>query len=197
MLRAATLLLMVVFVIAAQPRQKPLWLDAVPKPALKQWNRPGAAVPKTEKILHKDDDELFLKMCQAQIRKPETPEEREVAGKGWMVFASWRDGRGTTVVGAMANLDGMCRPDLYQDFVFANGVYAGTLSPKLMGSRSDGSSVTVAFPAAGKVYAEFVRYTEKDPLCCASRISEATYEIQDTGGKPVVVLSNVRTRLAN
>ena len=195
MLRTASLLLLVVFGIAAQPPQKPLWLDAAPKP----WNRPGGKVPRAEKLLRRNEDELLLKMCQARIRKPATPQEVEVAGKGWMLFASWRDGSGRDiiVVGAMANFDGMCRPDLYQDFVFVNGVYAGTLSPLPMNARSDGSSATVAFPEPGKIYAEFARYSAKDPLCCASRISEATYEIQDVRGKPVVALASVRTRPSN
>jgi hypothetical protein len=190
--RAAILLLTMALAIIAQPRERISWLDAAPK----QWNKAGGSVPRAVKLLG-SGEELFLKMCQSQVKKPETPEEHEVAGRGWLLFASWRDGRGITVVGAMANLDGMCRPDLYQDFVFANGVYAGTLSPTTMNARGDGSSATVAFPASGKIYAEFARYSERDPLCCASRISEATYEIQDVRGKPVVVLSNIRTRPAN
>jgi hypothetical protein len=88
----------------------------------------------------------------------------------------------------------MCRPDLYQDFVFVNGKFAGTISPTLMNARSDGGAVKIAFPAAVKILVEFSRFTDKDPLCCPSRISEGTFEIRYEGGKPVVVLTGVRTR---
>jgi hypothetical protein len=88
----------------------------------------------------------------------------------------------------------MCRPDSYQDFVFVNGKFAGTLSPILMNARSDGGAVKITFPAAVKILVDFDRYTDKDPLCCPSRISEGTFEIRYEGGKPVVVLSGVRTR---
>jgi len=123
-------------------------------------------------------------------------EELAVAGRGWMLFGNFHDNSGTVVIGAMANLDGMCRVDMYQDFVFVKGIYAGTLSPKLMNARSDGGSVTIGFSKPGGITARFNRYTEKDPLCCPSRISEATYEIQQTGGKPAVALISVQTRPA-
>ena len=45
----------------------------------------------------------------------------------------------------MPLLDGMCRPNLYQDFVFVDGKFARTLSPSLMNARSDGASQKVRF----------------------------------------------------
>jgi hypothetical protein len=38
-----------------------------------------------------------------------------------------------------AGYDGMCRPRQYQDFVFVGSVFAGTLSPQPMDSRTDGA----------------------------------------------------------
>ena len=46
----------------------------------------------------------------------------------------------------------------------------------------------------GKPCCVFDRYTDKDPLCCPSRISEGTFEIRYEGGKPVVMLTGIRTR---
>jgi hypothetical protein len=88
----------------------------------------------------------------------------------------------------------MCRPDPYQHFVFVRGKFAGTLSPRLMRARSDGSLNKVNFTGPGKIVADFSRYTGADPLCCPSQISEATYEVRERSGRPVVILVGVRTR---
>src|SRR5262249_12416793 len=105
------------------------WLDFQPKP----WNRPGMAVPHAPVIDHQTPA-----ICKPLPHRTGTPEERAVTTVGWLVFTSLRDGHGVTVVGASADLDGMCRPNQYQDFVFVDGKFAGTLSPILMGARSDG-----------------------------------------------------------
>ena len=94
----------------------------------------------------------------------------------------------------MASMDGMCRPDMYQYFVFVDGVYAGTLSPRLMDSRSDESAVAIRFPAPGKIAADFTRYSEKDPMCCPSRMTELTFEIAREKGKAVVSWIAAKTR---
>lgn len=192
MRRAVTLLLLTVLGIAAQPKEKPLWLDAAPK----QWNKPGANIPRGQKLVS-DDDEFMRKQCLPGVRQPMTPEARAVVARGWMLVIETHDNRGISVVTGMENFDGMCRPTRYQDFVFVNGRYAGTLSPALMDSRTDGASIRAAFPDPGKIYAEFERYSVRDPLCCPSRVSEAMFEIRDTGGKPVVALVSVRTRPTN
>ena len=66
-----------------------------------------------------------------------------------------------------------------------------------MNSRTDGAWIRAAFPDPGKIYAEFERYVLRDPMCCPSRVSEATYEIHDAGGKPVVALVSVKTTPTN
>ena len=187
MRRAAILFLAWIIAIGAQPRERISWLDAPPK----QWNKAGGNIPRA-----RNPDKFYLEMCKAEIEKPKTPEESAVVGRGWMLFGS-SVVRGITVVSGTESFDGMCRPDLYQDFVFVKGMFAGTLSPGAMNSRGDGSEVAFTFPAPDKIQSEFHRYTEKDPRCCPSRISEATYEIQDVLGKPVVALVAVRTRPAN
>ncbi len=81
----------------------------------------------------------------------------------------------------------------YQAFVFVDGRYAGTLSPELMHSRSDGSLIwDVKFTGDRTFAVEFARYSETDPLCCPSRISTVTYQLRD-GRNPRVVATNVTT----
>src|SRR5262245_34448001 len=119
------------------------WLDS----HAKSWNRPGMVLPHAPDI---DQDEI-PPMCKPLPHRTATPEERALTTRGWLVFASVQDGHGITVVGASANLDGMCRPDQYQDFVFVGGKFAGTLSPTLMGARSDGGAVKISFPGPDKI----------------------------------------------
>ena len=171
----------------AHDRPAGAWLDAAPV----QWNRPGAKLPKPPKDAARN---ITPEYCKAHERPENSNEERAVAGAGWIVFASFQGGNGVTVVGGAVSEDGMCRPDPYQHFVFVRGRFAGTLSPRLMRARSDSSVNKVEFPAPGKIEANFSRYTDADPLCCPSRISEATYELREQSGKPLVVLIGVRTR---
>jgi hypothetical protein len=158
-----------------------------------QWNRPGGAIPNAPENA---DREEIPKICMEGRPLPKTAQERAAARAGWMLFATFDDRHGLTVIGAAANFDGMCRADQYQDFVFVNGKFAGTLSPKPMGARSDGSSITITFPATGKIVATFDRYVPRDPLCCPSRISEGEYAIGERAGNPIVVLKKVLTRPA-
>ena len=195
--RATILLLTFALALVGQP-QKPMWLDSPVNPAFKQWNHTGGSIPKVKKQFD-DDLKEFKNRCSAS-RPPsvtESPETLAVTSRGWTVFKSRSDFHGIVVVSALQDYDGMCRPIGYQDFVFVNGILAGTLSPKSIDSRSDASSITVTFAESGKILAELNRYTEKDPLCCPSRNSEVTYEIQTSGTKPLVVVTNIRTRPAN
>ena len=201
MMRCAILLLRTTFfvtfvaAISGQPSEKPLWLDTKPK----QWNRAGSSIPKVKKAFGEADIKDLKNRCDASRQRPnaDSPEVRTVAGRGWTVFKSQSDFHGIVIVSAQQDYDGMCRPIGYQDFVFVNGVFAGTLSPKSMNAREDGASINESFPGDGKISVDFVRYAQKDPLCCPSRISEAAFEIQTVGGNPVVVLTNVRTHPAN
>jgi hypothetical protein len=76
------------------------------------------------------------------------------------------------------NYDGMCRPRQYQEFVFARGIFAGTLSPHPMDSRTDGAVGRITIQADGRVRAEYLRYDAKDPLCCPSRITTVVFDVQ-------------------
>ncbi|HLH00379.1 MAG TPA: LppP/LprE family lipoprotein [Bryobacteraceae bacterium] len=168
----------------AAPAQSVAWLDG---PAV-QWNHPGGVLPMAPEV---NWDEI-PDICRSEPRTPQTAEEREVVQAGWLLIRSDRSADRAVVLAA-SDLDGMCRPNRYQGFVFVAGKYAGTLSPMLMGARTDGALGRVFF--RGKtIAAEFDRYRPQDPLCCPSRISEAVYDIQIVQGQPVTVLKSVRTR---
>ena len=169
------------------------WLDSTPV----QWNRAGVSIPIPAFVgigpPHVERN-ITPEHCKAHQRPVRLQEERIVVGAGWLVFASSQGKDGLTIVGGAQSLNGMCRPDPYQYFVFARGKFAGTLSPGLMRARSDGSVNKVEFAGRGKIVATFGRYTAADPLCCPSRLSEATYKVRQESGQPVVIVVGVRSQ---
>src|SRR5665811_990348 len=108
------------------------WLDG-PSPA---WNTVGAAIASAPTA----DLPTVQAQCRVQERTSANPEEQQLAAKGWLLEAYWPTMRqgSSAVVLALALYDGMCRPLLFNAYTFVNGVYAGTLSPVLMNSRTDG-----------------------------------------------------------
>jgi hypothetical protein len=161
------------------------WLDAA-KPA--GWNKAGAAIPKAPA-----GDQSNFPRCSSQVRKPATREDKVVVAAGWRLFNAYQLYDGTSIVAAMSGADGMCRPTGYQEFVFVDGTFAGTLSPKPMDSRTDGAIEQVMLYDPSSINAPFLRYTDQDPLCCASRTSSVTYRIDRTSKGPVVVPVGVST----
>jgi len=151
------------------------WLDNA-KPA--GWNEPGLAVPPAPRI---DAPEP---RCSAQARPPELDEDTALGVRGWELVGPYQAGWQTIVIRATAAYDGMCRPRQYQDFVFVRGVFAGTLSPQAMDSRTDGAIGRVFLQSGSRIMAEYQRYTAADPLCCPSGSASVQFEI--TGTPPVV-----------
>ncbi len=164
------------------------WLDA----PLASWNKVGAALSKAP-ITSTDRDKV-MKTCDLKLGRS-TPAERALADAGWIPFRNFDQqlAQGDIeIMDGMSGADGMCRPMGYNIFVFVGGSFAGTLSPNLMSSRSDASSGAVRILDADTVSAEFVRYTDKDPLCCASSRVTVRYRIDRTGRQPVVMPLDVR-----
>jgi len=73
-------------------------------------------------------------------------------------------------------VDGMCRPLAYQIFVFADGRFAGTLSPVPMNSRTDGAAQTPEL-FGSTVRVAYSRYAPSDPLCCPSHVDTLGFRI--------------------
>ena len=100
------------------------------------WNTVGAPIASAPTA----DLPTVQAMCRVQERTAANAEERRVAAKGWLLEGYWptlRQGN-TAVVLALAMYDGMSRPLSFNAFAFANGTFAGTLSPVLMNSHTDG-----------------------------------------------------------
>lgn len=160
------------------------WLDA----PLAGWNRPGAPVPAAPPP---QGDPPALGRCRDAVRAAVTAEDRAVAGAGWTLVGPVQARAGATIVLGMTSVDGMCRPLGFQSFVFTDGRFAGTLSPVVMNSRTDGAQARTQVVSPTEVVAEFVRYRDADALCCPSRVSRVTYRIDRAGGRadgdPVLV----------
>jgi len=181
-------LLTAALLLLAQPARAASadWLD---KP-LSGWNVAGTALPKAP--APKGDPPTDPR-CAGPLRKAETPSDRAVAAAGWSLFGKPHAAGPTAVLLGEASVDGMCRPWDYQGFVFVGGRYAGTLSPALMDSRTDGALSEVRLLSSARIEVTFLRYATTDPLCCPSRLSTVRYRLERRGKGPVVVPVSVNT----
>jgi uncharacterized lipoprotein YbaY len=155
------------------------WLDR----PLNNWNRAGAAIPTPPR-----NAAPLEAMCRQTTRTPVSIADRALTRAGWTLFGPTQSYGPTTVVMAMASADGMCRPNEYNAFVFANDRFIGTLAPAPMGARSDGSLGQYNLQSSTELSAEFSRYAESDALCCPSQKSLVTYSLS-----PLVRASDVDT----
>ena len=175
-------------VVHAQTQPPASWLD---KPFV-IWNKAGASVPMAP--LTRANRDRILATCTESLLTS-TPAERALSDAGWIPFLNFDqkiEQGDIEIVGGMAGVDGMCRPTGYNLFVFAGGRFAGTLSPVPMISRTDASSGAVRIIGPENISAEFVRYTEKDALCCPSSRVTVRFRINRLSA-PVVAPTELRT----
>ncbi|MEQ1604530.1 MAG: YbaY family lipoprotein [Pyrinomonadaceae bacterium] len=159
------------------------WLDR----PLNNWNNANGSVPNAPRTLV-----AISAQCQSQVRQPDSIADRAVTRAGWSLFGAAQTFGQVTVVNGMAGTDGMCRPSLYNTFVFVGGRFAGTLSPTTMESRSDGSLSQASLNGQESITAEFSRYRSSDALCCPSQTSFVTYSVS-TGARALVRANEVNT----
>ena len=129
--------------------------------------------------------------CLHENRPPETDADQALVDAGWTIFGGYQAGWNTFVVRALSGYDGMCRPLGYNEFVFVDGQFAGTISPDLMNSRTDGTGDVRFFAAKDNIIAEFQRYTPADPLCCPSATATVFYTVGRTPSGPLLVPNSV------
>jgi uncharacterized lipoprotein YbaY len=153
------------------------WLD---RPLSVNWNNANGVVPNAPATLVAIDAR-----CRGQIRNPSSLADRAVTRAGWSLFGAAQVYDNVTMVNAMASTDGMCRPTLFNTFVFVGNRFAGTLAPDVMNAREDGSLRDATLADSNTINAEFNRYSPNDALCCPSQQSNVTYRI--TGGARAVV----------
>ncbi len=150
----------------------PAWLD-VENPVA--WHEPGTPIPVAPKFQGEIDPR-----CVEEARPAELPEDDLLTERGWRLSGPYQGGWGVLIIQATTDYDGMCRPLGYQTFVFVDGVFAGTLSPEPMYSRSDGAlgQVFVFQTVEGlELMAEYARYAGNDAMCCPSRTTSVTFLI--------------------
>ena len=162
--------------IAAEQSVEPArsWLD---RPLL-NWNRQGNDFPQLPQPV-RDGESALDSRCREQVREPAVAAERSVVKLGWTLYGPAQIFANVRVFTAMTSVDGMCRPLGYQAFVYMEGRYAGTLSPVPMNSRTDGALTTIRLVSATRIFGEFARYRDSDPLCCPSSVSMVTYSLRN------------------
>jgi hypothetical protein len=183
-MRASVLSLLTAFAIILQLipssstlAQEETWLDG----DLASWNTPGMAIPTASTIDGNTDPQ-----CVERERPAETDEDDALIAEGWHLFLPYQRGWGVTLISGLSGYDGMCRPLGYQSFVFVDGVFAGTISPEPMDSRTTGAATDVNLWFADQVSADYLRYAPDDPLCCASETDSVEFTIEDTPDGPVL-----------
>jgi hypothetical protein len=159
------------------------WLD---KPLL-NWNITIREIPKAPK----PDVDLTGRCAGARL--PDSAEDRAITAKGWWLLGSPQRFEKTLIISANADADGQCRPLSFQDFVFVDGQFVGTISPLPMNSRADAAVDAVRFTSASNFVADFRRYAASDPLCCPSQTSSVTFQIEERNGKRILVPQSRQT----
>lgn len=154
------------------------WLDG----NRSSWNSPGMPVPTAPTI-----SVAASPHCAELIRPVETLEDAEVANRGWRLLSTQQQHEGVRLIFGLLSFDANCRPSFYQQFVFVDGVFAGTLAPDFMLPRTDGSLTRARITSADEIRAIYDRYTPEDGLCCPSDESVVTFTIQRTPAGPVAV----------
>jgi len=154
------------------------------------WNRPGVAVPDAPPPR---GDAANSERCRSVTRAATLAGDRSVVAKGWTLFGPGQVFGETEVLLAASGVDGMCRPLGFQGFVWVDGKLAGTISPGLMDSRTDGAAGLVQLRSTDRLEVEFARYTPADPLCCPSRVTSVSYRVQRTPSGPVLLATEART----
>jgi hypothetical protein len=145
------------------------WLDES-KPV--SWNKPGMPIPSAP---HPQGD--IDPRCRTTTRLAELDADKRLRNRGWNLVGPYQGGWRVLVIGGTASYDGMCRPLQYQEFVFVRGVFAGTLSPQVMDSRTDAALSRVYLQGDRQLTAEYARYAPTDPLCCPSKTTSVQFEI--------------------
>ena len=167
-----------------------MWLDER-SPA--NWNVAGAPLPAAPGP--KDADLAPGGRCASMLRAPTSPEDNAVVHAGWSLVGPYQRYGRTSVFLATAGADGMCRPDVYQGFVFVAGSFAGFISPVPMNARSDGgvSGLGVDLYDETNFGVTFTRYSASDPLCCPHASTSVSYKIETAGGHAVVTPTATQT----
>ena len=153
------------------------WLDR----DLVSWNAPGTAIP-----VAPGESGGVNSYCEQSVRPPGTADDVQVADCGWLLPSPYQLAWGTLLVQGFLCFDPQCRPVDSQQFVFVDGVFAGTLAPQAMMPRTDGALFDVWIDP-DEVGALYDRYAPRDGPCCPSGQTRVSFMVKGTAGGPVVI----------
>jgi hypothetical protein len=153
------------------------WLDD----AQTTWNVPGRPIPAAPVPLATENQQ-----CHGQVRPAETAEDAAVVAQGWQLYGAYVRGWGITLVGASLGFDAMCRPVPYQQFVFVDGVFAGTLAPAPTLPQTEGALVDSGISAAERLFGVYLRHAPTDLRCCPSDEATVAFAVERRPEGPVV-----------
>ena len=155
------------------------WLD---QNSSSNWNG-NSEISKTKKISSSE-----LKRCADEVRTPSLEGDTILMKKGWTLLGYMTQVNGDTAfIPVAGGFDANCRPVNFQTFVFVGSKLAGTLSPTLMNSRTDGALTDIDITSEKNLTAEFSRYRASDPLCCPWKTEEVSFEIRQDNGNFLLV----------
>lgn len=149
------------------------WLEAKPLPS---WSERSRAILQTKKISPAE-----LKRCSVVVRPPTLAADRMATKMGWTLVGDAQVFGRTTAITVAESFDGMCRPLGFQTLVFVGNRVAGTMSPGPMNSRTDGALTNVKIVNETTIVGDYVRYAEKDALCCPSKMNKVSFKIEPDG----------------
>lgn len=167
-----SLILTIIFIASTGVIAQSSWLDR----PVTNWNLDTRTVPNAPKAT---GDLPTIARCAASVRNPESLADRALTRAGWTLFGAAQTYGIVTVINGMASVDGMCRPNQYNTFVFISNRYIGTLSPTVMNSRTDGALSQARLNSQRDISAEYMRYKSSDALCCPSQTSSVIYTIEN------------------
>jgi hypothetical protein len=185
-LSLGALLIMASAVLSAQPKAQ--WLDQ----RLTTWNQSGASVPGARTTL--DAQAALEKRCGSP--KSVSPVSLAAIRRArWVPFLHLdqtlrRDD--IEVVGGMIDATPGCDATTFNLFVFAGGMFAGTVSPVVMTPSRDGVAGAVRITGVDMMTVEFARYTPSDPECCPSSRHRVSYRIDRTSVGPTLIATDAR-----
>jgi hypothetical protein len=152
------------------------------------WHTPGTVL--LSPAAGSESRDSLLRRCGTQGAKVSAAAAAALGKAAWVPFLHLdrqiiRDD--VEVVGGMSAASPGCEATTFNLFVFAGGVFAGTLSPVPMTAARDGVVGAVRMAATDTLTAEFARYAPADPECCPSSRVRVSYRIERSGGRPAIV----------
>jgi hypothetical protein len=185
-LSLGALLITATAMLSAQPKAQ--WLDQ----RLTTWNQAGVSVPPARTTL--DAQASLEKRCGSP--KPVSPiSSAAIRRARWVPYLHLDQPimrNDIEVVGGMVEATPGCEATVFNLFVFAGGMFAGTVSPVTMTPSRDGAAGAVRITGADALTVEFARYAPGDAECCPSSRARVSYRIDRTGVGPTLIATDAR-----